>query len=102
MATLQVAPKVNTIQKTKISTTVRRIRLIVVVIAMPIKAKIRNMVIGVTLATSNGLRQIQGAAPALIVRTRLQDNRHKALPLHRCQMIQPLPVLTRPAVPSDQ
>lgn len=102
MATLQVAPKVNTIQRIKVPTTVPRIRLIMVATAMPIKAKAKNMVIGVTLATSNGPRQIPGAAPALIVRTRVQDNRHKALPLHRCQVIQPLPVSTRPAVPSDQ
>ena len=102
MATLQVAPKVNTIQRIKVPTTVPRIRLIMVATAMPIKAKAKNMVIGVTLATSNGPRQIPGAAPALIVRTRVQDNRHKALPLHRRQVIQTLPVLMRPAVPSDQ
>ena len=102
MATLQVAPKVNTIQRIKIPTTVPRLRFIMVVIAMPIKTKTRNMVVGVTLTTFNGLRQIPGAAPALIVRSRLQDNRHKALPLHRRQVIQTLPVLMRPAVPSDQ
>src|SRR5699024_9004405 len=99
IATLQVAPKVNTIQRTKIPTTVPRIRLTMVVIAMRVKNETRNMAFGVALATSNGLRQIPGAAPALIARTRLQDNRHKALPLHRRQVIQPLPVLTRPAVP---
>ena len=102
MATLQVAPKVNTIQRIKIPTTIPRIRLIMVVIAMSIKTKTRNMVVGVTLTTFNGLRQIPGAAPALIVRTRLQDNRYKALPLNRRQVIQTPPVSMRPAVLSDQ